>query len=107
MVAAVGTTGAAPVLATLLRAEIERLIPPATGGLARLLAERREAIRAAFPDLAARRAFFRAALQGEAQSAVASGDLARAGELIDAAIAGGRAAARASSPARLCPRSGT
>jgi precorrin-2 dehydrogenase/sirohydrochlorin ferrochelatase len=63
VVAAVGTTGAAPVLAQLLRVELEARIPPATGRIAHLLGERREALKAAFPDLAARRAFVRAALE--------------------------------------------
>ena len=49
-------------LASLLRSELEARIAPDLGALASLLAERRPAIREAFPDLARRRAFFRAVL---------------------------------------------
>jgi precorrin-2 dehydrogenase/sirohydrochlorin ferrochelatase len=80
VVAAVGTTGAAPVLAQLLRVELEARIPPATGDIAHLLGERRGALKAAFPDLAARRAFVRAALERRE---------ARDAAWLDGAIAGG------------------
>ncbi|MBV8684673.1 MAG: siroheme synthase [Caulobacteraceae bacterium] len=86
VVAAVGTSGAAPVMATLLRAELEARISPAAGELARLLAERREAIRAAFPDFAARRALFRRILSGPAARAAESGDLQGAARAITAAL---------------------
>jgi precorrin-2 dehydrogenase/sirohydrochlorin ferrochelatase len=62
VVAAVGTAGAAPVMASLLRAELEARIPAAAGAVADLLAQRRDEIRAAYPDLARRRAFFRRVL---------------------------------------------
>lgn len=86
VVAAVGTAGAAPVMASLLRAEIEARISPAVGALARLLAERREAIRAAFPDLAARRALFRRILAGPAPRAAEAGDMAGAARAIERAL---------------------
>jgi precorrin-2 dehydrogenase/sirohydrochlorin ferrochelatase len=87
VVAAVGTAGAAPVMASLLRAELELRIPPAVGALARLLGDRREAIRAAYPDLAARRDLFRRILAGPVSEAVERGDGAEAAGLLEAQIA--------------------
>ena len=91
VVVAIGTAGAAPVLASLLRAEIEARIPLGAGVLARLLAERRGAIRTAYADLGARRDFFRRILAGPAMDAAGSGDLALAAETIDSALAQGDA----------------
>jgi precorrin-2 dehydrogenase/sirohydrochlorin ferrochelatase len=87
VVAAIGTAGAAPLLASLLRAEIELRIPPGAGRIAGLLGDRREALREAFPDLAARRAFLRAILAGPATAAAQAGDEAAAADLLDAALA--------------------
>jgi siroheme synthase-like protein len=92
IVAAVGTTGAAPLIASLLRAEVEMRIPPAAGAIAALLGDRRAALREAFPDLPARRAFLRTVLAGPVASAAAAGDLAEAGRALDEAIASGGAA---------------
>jgi precorrin-2 dehydrogenase / sirohydrochlorin ferrochelatase len=93
VVAAIGTTGAAPLMASLLRAEIEMRIPPAAAPIAALLGDRRAALRAAFPDVAVRRAFLRAVLAGPVAIAAAAGDLAEAGRALDAAIASGGASA--------------
>ncbi len=89
VVAAIGTGGGAPVLASLLRAEIEARIPAAAGEIAALLGDRRAALRKALPDLADRRSFFRAILAGKVAEAAANRDLALAGRLLDAAIAKG------------------
>jgi len=62
VVVAVGTSGAAPLLAQMLRAEIEMRLPASVGETAELLGGRREDIKAAFPDLADRRAFLRRVL---------------------------------------------
>jgi len=86
VVAAIGTGGAAPVLASLLRGEIEARIPPGAGEIARLLGERRAAILSAFPDFAERRAFFRRNLMGPAARAAADGDIAGAAARLDAAL---------------------
>lgn len=89
VVAAVGTAGASPLLASLLRAEVEARIPEGAGRIAALLGSRREAVGRAFPDLAHRRAFLRAVLAGPAAAAAGAGDEARASALLDEAIAGG------------------
>jgi precorrin-2 dehydrogenase/sirohydrochlorin ferrochelatase len=89
VVAAIGTGGGAPVLASLLRAEIEARIPAGAGAVAALLGDRRAALRAALPDLTDRRSFFRAMLAGEVAKAAAEDDIDRAGRLLDAAIAKG------------------
>ncbi len=88
VVAAIGTSGEAPLMAALLRAEIEARIPAGAGRIAALLGERREALRKAFPDLALRRAFLRALLAGPVAEAAAD-DPALAARRLDAAIAGG------------------
>lgn len=95
VVAAVGTAGAAPLLASLLRAEVELRVTPAAGAIAALLGARRDALREAFPDLPQRRAFLRAVLSGPIAQAAAAGALDLAGQRLDAAIArGGEAPGR-------------
>ena len=89
VVAAIGTAGAAPLMASLLRGEIEARIPQGAGEIAALLGEQREALRDAFPDLAHRRAFLRAALTGPAADAAAAGDAALAAKRLAEAIAQG------------------
>jgi precorrin-2 dehydrogenase/sirohydrochlorin ferrochelatase len=89
VVAAVGTAGAAPLLASLIRAEMELRVTPAAGVIAGLLGARRDALRDALPDLPRRRAFLRAALSGPIAEAAATGALDLAGQRLDAAIAGG------------------
>ncbi len=89
VVAAIGTGGGAPVMASLIRAEIEARIPAGAGEIAALLLDRRATLRAALPDLGDRRSFFRAVLTGEVANAAAKGDLPRAGRLLDEAIAKG------------------
>ncbi|HEY5288905.1 MAG TPA: bifunctional precorrin-2 dehydrogenase/sirohydrochlorin ferrochelatase [Caulobacteraceae bacterium] len=68
VVVAVATSGAAPLLAQMLRAEIESRLPADVGQTAERLGARREAIKAAFPDLVRRRAFLRAVLAEAAPS---------------------------------------
>lgn len=89
VVAAVGTAGAAPLLASLLRAEVETHVPQGAGRVAVMLRRQQEAVRAAFPDLAERRAFLRAVLAGPAAEAAMDGRLEDAARLMGEAIAGG------------------
>jgi precorrin-2 dehydrogenase/sirohydrochlorin ferrochelatase len=90
VVAAVGTGGAAPLLAALLRNDIEVRVPEGVGRIAALLQEMQAEVRAALPDAATRRAFLRAVLDGPAATAAMAGDSERARALLQAALAGSR-----------------
>jgi len=74
VVAAVGASGAAPLLAAMLRGDIEAALPDGVGRIADLLRETRDEVRAALPDMARRRAFLREILQGPAAQAALEGD---------------------------------
>ena len=88
VVAAVGTSGGAPMLASLLRADLEARIPEGAGRVAALFRSQNEAVRAALPDLAARRAFLAQALRSPAAEAAMAGDMAEAERRLRAALAG-------------------
>jgi precorrin-2 dehydrogenase/sirohydrochlorin ferrochelatase len=89
VVAAIGTSGAAPMLAAMLRGDIEARIPEGAGRMAALLQLRREDLRRAFPKTEARRAFLRGVLDGPVAVAALSGDMASAERLLVDAMAGG------------------
>jgi precorrin-2 dehydrogenase/sirohydrochlorin ferrochelatase len=89
VVAAIGTGGTAPILASLLRGDIEARVPEGAGRVAALLGRMQPEVRAAFPDLAQRRAFLRSVLDGPAAEAALAGDGARAEALLREAIAEG------------------
>lgn len=89
VVAAVGTAGSTPLMAQLLRAEIEARVPEGAGRLADLLGERRHAVTTAFPDLAERRGFLRAVLASPVARAAESGETVGAASALDAMIAAG------------------
>ena len=93
VVAAIGTGGTAPILASLLRGDIEARVPEGTGRIAGLLGRMQGEVRAAFPELAQRRAFLRAVLDGPAAEAALQGDNTRAERLLREAIAAGLPAA--------------
>ena len=61
---AISSGGEAPMLARLLRERLEALLDESLGALARLMARLRPRIRARFPALAARRAFYESLLAG-------------------------------------------
>ncbi len=61
---AISTGGASPVLARLLRARLETLIPAAYGRLASLMAAFRDKVKRRFPDTTTRRRFWEKVLQG-------------------------------------------
>jgi precorrin-2 dehydrogenase / sirohydrochlorin ferrochelatase len=69
VIGAIGTGGAAPVLATLLRSELEAVWPEDLGERAALAAELQAEIRATLPELKARRAFLRELLRGPSPDA--------------------------------------
>ena len=77
---AVSSSGAAPVLARLIRARIEALIPPAFGRLAALADEFKTEIRRRLPDTALRRRVLERAFGGRVADLVMAGqdDAARA-----------------------------
>ncbi len=88
---AVSTGGASPLLARLLRAHLEAVIPAGYGRLARLLGQCREAVKARFPDARARRRFWEEVLQGPVVEMVFAGREQEALELIRARIEAGEA----------------
>ena len=87
VVGAVATGGAAPLLAAELRREIEARWPEALGEVAGLIAALQAEARAAFPDVAARRAWLRRLIDGEAPARALAGDRAGALALARATMA--------------------
>lgn len=83
---AVGTEGAGPVLAQMIRARIDRMLAPSLGRLAALAAGHREAVERAVPKGLARRRFWKAFFTGETAHAVAAGDMARARRTAEALL---------------------
>ncbi len=91
VVAAIGTGGSAPLLASLLRADIEARVPVGIGQIAGLLKDMQGEIRSAFPDLVRRRAFMRLAVGGPAAQAAMDGDLGAARQHLQALLERGLA----------------
>ncbi len=91
VVAAIGTGGASPMLAAMLRNDIEQQIPEGTGRVAALFRQFQDHVRARFPELSQRRAFLRLALSGPAAQAALAGDMALAADHFVRAIDGGAA----------------
>lgn len=91
VVAAIGTGGSAPVLATMLRNDIEAHVPEGAGRVAALLSKFQSEVRKTLPTLHERRAFLRDAVTGEAAEAARAGDMDRAGQLFREALAKGSA----------------
>ncbi|WP_374656265.1 bifunctional precorrin-2 dehydrogenase/sirohydrochlorin ferrochelatase [Phenylobacterium sp.] len=89
VVAAIGTGGASPMLATLLRHDIEQRVPEGAGRVAALFRRLQDEVRAALPDLPRRRAFLRQALTGPAAAAAQAGDMEAAADLLRQALAEG------------------
>jgi precorrin-2 dehydrogenase / sirohydrochlorin ferrochelatase len=86
VVAAIGTGGASPMLATMLRHDIEARIPQGAGRVAALFRTMQDEVRGALPDFPQRRAFLRAALTGPAAEAALAGDMHRARDLLREAL---------------------
>lgn len=82
LLVAVSTGGASPVLARLLRARLETLIPSSYGRLAVLAAKFRDQVKARFNAPAARRMFWEKALQGPVAELVFSGREEAAAEVL-------------------------
>jgi precorrin-2 dehydrogenase/sirohydrochlorin ferrochelatase len=90
VVAAIGTGGASPMLATLLRQDLEARVPEGAGRVAALFRTLQDEVRQALPDVGQRRAFLRQALLGPAAEAAMAGDMARAAQLLRQALASGQ-----------------
>lgn len=73
MLVAIGTGGASPVLARLLRARLETLIPASYGRLAALAERFRDKVKAKFSHAPMRRIFWEKVLQGPVAELVFSG----------------------------------
>lgn len=78
IIAAVSSGGAAPVLARLLRAKIESIIPPAYGQLAQLANKYRKAVQQNIKNISQRRVFWEQVLQGSIAELVFAGNTEQA-----------------------------
>ncbi|WP_397404648.1 NAD(P)-dependent oxidoreductase [Phenylobacterium sp.] len=86
VVAAIGTGGASPMLATMLRQDIEARTPEGIGRVAELLRTTQDEVRAAFPEAGARRRFLRTALSSPAAAAASAGAMNEAKALLRAML---------------------
>lgn len=86
VVAAVSTGGASPVLARLIRARLESMIPAAYGHLAALASSFRDQVKARFADVNQRRRFWESTLQGMVAERVFSGHPEEAEKLLKASL---------------------
>ncbi|WP_173512702.1 siroheme synthase CysG [Sinorhizobium psoraleae] len=75
---AIGTEGAGPVLAQMIRAQIDQLLSPSLGIVASLAASYRDAVERLVPRGVARRVFWRRFFSGPVADHVALGDVASA-----------------------------
>ncbi len=89
VVAAVGTGGASPMLATMLRNAIETRVPEGAGRVAALFRIMQDEVREALPELHERRAFLRRQLSGPAADAAMAGDMPLAQGRLRQALADG------------------
>jgi uroporphyrin-III C-methyltransferase/precorrin-2 dehydrogenase/sirohydrochlorin ferrochelatase len=87
LVIAISSGGAAPVLARLARERIEMLLDESIGALARLLADWRNRIKSALPDVAARRRFYERLVRGRVADQVRRGRLDAAAQAIERELA--------------------
>ena len=87
VVAAIGTGGASPMLATMLRHDIEARVPEGAGRVAALFAILQDEVRRRLPEPHRRRAFLGAALNGPAAQAAMGGNQELAVELLRDALA--------------------
>ena len=83
---AISTGGASPTLARRLRERIEATLPAAVGALATYLGQHRERIKAALPDVRARRRFWEHAIDSDLAALVARRDEHGADQALEAAL---------------------
>lgn len=86
VIIAIGTGGAAPVLARLIRGKIEALIPHSYGILARLAEKFRDQVKAVFPTGSSRKAFWEEVFEGDVAERVFNGNQAAAEQLLNESI---------------------
>lgn len=86
VIAAISTGGASPVLARLLRARLETLIPASYGRLAELAARFRDPVKKRFENTTQRRRFWEKIFQGPVAEMVYNGHDDEAGVAIQAAL---------------------
>jgi len=86
VVAAVSSGGRSPVLARLIRARLETLIPAAYGQLAKLVEEFRDKVKARFTNSPKRREFWEDILQGPIAEMVMAGQHEQAHEAIESRL---------------------
>ncbi|WP_435948904.1 uroporphyrinogen-III C-methyltransferase [Psychrobacter sp. DM8] len=84
IVIGISSNGKAPVLARLLRARLETLIPQGYGKLAKLAGDLRSEVKAKIPTLTARRQFWERAFEGQVSALVFAGNEAEATALLKA-----------------------
>ncbi|WP_119256303.1 siroheme synthase CysG [Shinella zoogloeoides] len=72
---AIGTEGAGPVLAQMIRAQVDQILSPSLGRLASLANSYREAVDRVLPRGVTRRVFWRRFFQGAVADAVDNGDI--------------------------------
>jgi len=90
---AIGTEGAGPVLAQMIRSRIDRMLDPSLGVLATLAATYRETVERIVPKGAARRRFWSQFFDGAPARAAAERDLGRARDAADSLLSDGQATA--------------
>ncbi|MBI1194290.1 MAG: uroporphyrinogen-III C-methyltransferase [Gammaproteobacteria bacterium] len=88
VIVAVSSGGASPVLARLVRARLEGLLPAGLGRLAKLLGRYRDRIKQRIPTFSERRRFWEDLIQGPFSEHVLSGDEAAAVRLLEDRLAG-------------------
>lgn len=71
---AIGTEGAGPVLAQMIRSQVDQMLSPSLGRLATLAASYRHAVEAMVPRGVTRRLFWRQFFQGQVADAVSEGN---------------------------------
>jgi len=91
VVVAIGTEGAGPVLAQMIRSRIDRMLDPSLGVLATLAATYRETVERIVPKGAPRRSFWSRFFEGAPARAAAEGDLSRARAAADRLLSDGQA----------------
>lgn len=91
LVVAISSGGEAPVLARLVRAKLEALIPSSYGKLAQVASQWRERVKARFSDGDSRRKFWEKILQGPAAELAMNGQSVAADEIITRELAADQA----------------